>query len=172
MTSIVTSLLKSAELAKWRRRWGLDEWRQLLERNRQCGLTSGFRKPVRIGCIAVTHLNDLWPMCINDLVVIKKNASYELVLFSGTSKETTISFFKLYCILLPMIRKAKKTMEAPAQIKRYALKHPYINLFFLCDSSYNFQEASFFCSLSSNFFHRAKKCMFSNKDNKLGFCFC
>lgn len=124
MTSIVTSssqgtsglhkfhaaLLKSAELAKWRRRWGLDEWRQLLEQNRQCGLTSGFRKPVRIGCIAVTHLNDLWPMCINDLVVIKKNASYELVLFSGTSKETTISFFKLYCILLPMIRKAKKTL--------------------------------------------------------------
>lgn len=55
-------------------------------------------------------------LCINDLIVMKKKALYELVLFLRNKK--TNSFFKLYRILLPMIRKEKTDYENISTKKR------------------------------------------------------
>lgn len=81
----------------------MDKRRLFVEWDRQCGLSSSFRKPVRRARVAITLLN---------LTVIKKNAFYELVLFSKEVGKQLVASLSCTTLLLPIISKRKRDNES------------------------------------------------------------
>lgn len=80
-----------------------------------------------------------YTLCINYLTVIKKNASFELVLFSEQVRKILLAASSYNIFYYLWLEKKKETMKIFLPIKGYILKDPHIDLIFIGDALYNFQ---------------------------------